>query len=94
MVQTIPGKSDISKETKKKEAAINSGALHGKFTAVAYRGFYRGKAYHGYTVVASYHIPYRLKPYNLQETVPFLPYIPFCTVVFAENRINMYHIPF
>ena len=28
-------------------------ALHGKFTAVVYRDFYRGKAYHGYTVVAS-----------------------------------------
>ena len=50
---------------KKKEAAINSRALHGKFTAVVYRGFYRGKAYHGYTVVAIYHIPYR------QKTVQF-----------------------
>ena len=67
MVQTIPGISDISKETKKKQAAINSRALHGKFTAVAYRGFYRGKAYHGYTVVASYHVPYRLKTVQFPE---------------------------
>ena len=29
--------------------------LNLKFTAVVYLG----KAYHGYTVVASYHIPYR-----------------------------------
>ena len=38
-------------------------ALHGKFTAVVYRG----KAYHGYTVVASYHIPYRLKTVQFSE---------------------------
>ena len=42
------------------ELAVIFRALHGKFTAVVYRGFYRGKAYHRYTVVASYHIPYRL----------------------------------
>ena len=37
------------------ETFLNFRALHGKFTAVVYRG----KAYHGYTVVASYHVPYR-----------------------------------
>ena len=42
-------------------------ALHGKFPAVVYSGFYRGKAYHGYTVVASYHIPYRLKNVQFSE---------------------------
>ena len=40
-----------------------SRVLHGNFTAVVYCD----KAYHGYTVVASYHIPYRLKTVQFSE---------------------------
>ena len=39
-------------------AKTNFRALHGKFT---------GKAYHGYTVVASYHIPYSIKTVQFSE---------------------------
>ena len=95
MVQTIPGKSDISKETKKRKQLLIAGLytvnLPRLFTAV----FTAVRLTMG--IPWSRSTIYRTvkKPYNLQETVPNLPYIPFRpVVVFAENRINMYHIPF